>query len=167
MNTESTIQTGSTRQGGADQNLRFHNLRPASPPGGVGPLPHSIDAEIALLGCLLLDPVQAFPVVMAENIVADHFYDMRYGKLFCLLRKLYRANGAFDMIVVTNALRDAGELDALGGVPMLSSMMNSVPSAASDVVKMYGDVLKDKKRRRYMIDVAHRLHQLASDVSVP
>jgi hypothetical protein len=158
---------GSTRENGIDHNLRFHNLRPASPPGGVAPLPHSTDAEIALLGCLLLDPAQAFPVVTGENIGAEHFYDMRYGKLFCLLRKLYRANGGYDMIVVTNALRDAGELDPLGGAPMLSSMMNSVPSAAADIVRMYVDVLKDKKRRRFMIDVAHRLHQLASDVAVP
>lgn len=167
MNTESTIQMGSARQSGADQNFRFHNLRPASPPGGVEPLPHSTEAEIALQGCLLLDPAQAFPVVAGENIGADHFYDMRHGKLFCLLRKLYRANGTYDTVVVINALRDAGELDALGGPPMLSSMINNAPSAAADVVRMYIDVLKDKKRRRFMIDVAQRLQQLARDVSAP
>jgi hypothetical protein len=116
---------------------------------------------------LLLDPAQAFPVVTAERIGADHFYDMRHGNLFCLLRKLYRTNGTYDTILVTNALRDAGELDALGGPGMLVSMMNNVPSAAPDVVQMYVAVLKDKKRRRLMIDVAHRLHQLASDVAVP
>ena len=167
MNTQSTFKTGSARESGAGQNLHLHNLRTAAPPGSADPLPHSTDAEIALLGCLLFDPAQAFPVVTAENIGADHFYDMRYGKLFCLLRKLYRANGTYDTIVVVNALRDAGELDALGGPAMVASMINSVPSARPEVVQMYVDVLKDKKRRRYMIDVAHRLHQLASDVSAP
>jgi hypothetical protein len=163
MKTESTF-LGSASNQEADQNYRFHNLRLAAPPGFDGPLPNSRDTEIAVLGCLLLDPAQVFPVVIAEGIGPTHFYDMRYGKLFCLLRKLYREKGSYDLVVVGNALRDSGELEPLGGLAMLSSMMNSVPCASS--VTNYLDDLKDKKRRRFMIEMAYELKRLASDVSV-
>jgi hypothetical protein len=166
MNTESTSLSGSAGASQADQNQRFqfHNLRTSAPPGLAEPLPHSLESEIAVIGCLLLDPAAAFPIVNQAGINADHFYDMRYGKLFCLLRKLHREKGGYDLVIVGNRLRDAGELDAIGGLPMLASMMNNVPGASA--VAIYLDDLKDKKRRRFMIEMAHELKRVASDVTV-
>jgi replicative DNA helicase len=108
--------------------------------------PHSIEAEQGVLGCCLLAPAESLPVAIEKLKTAEVFYDARHQLLFERLVKMFDANEPIDLIVVSQKLRDEGQLESMGGVAYLSSLMDAVPSAAN--LPYYADIVDEKKTIR-------------------
>lgn len=112
-------------------------------------LTENLNAECALLGCLLLDEKREyFPAV--RSILKDcYFFSKIENRIIfdCLCGLADTAEGVLDLVRVRDALKQAGSLDAIGGVDYLVRLAETTPSPASAVY--YADlVLKAYKRRR-------------------
>lgn len=111
-------------------------------------LPFSEEAEKGLLSCLLQDPVN----LLAESrltLPASCFYHEAHRIVFEKLLEFYDKNLAVDLVTVTNALREQGLLDKVGGPAAVSDLFIYVPVPSH--YPYYRDILKQKATLRDLI----------------
>lgn len=113
--------------------------------------PHSIEAEQGILGCMLLDGSCINLAVEKIQKGSEVFYDLRHQALFDALVELREKKNLVDMITVQQFLKDKNQLEALGGMPYLSGLMNVPPSAAN--IEYYIEIVLEKFTLRKIIKV--------------
>ncbi|MBI4033265.1 MAG: replicative DNA helicase [Candidatus Blackburnbacteria bacterium] len=121
--------------------------------------PHSLDAEISVLGALLLDKNSIINV--AEFLRAEHFYDSRNASIFEAMVELYEAREPIDVLTVSERLKRKKRLKEVGGVTYLADLVNRVPTAAH--VEHYGKIVKDAATKRSLMSAAAKLVELSLD----
>ena len=62
---------------------------------------------------------------------SEAFYDLRHRTIYETLVEMYDRKDPIEVRTVQQHLRDRQQLDAIGGAPYLSSLPDSVPSAAN------------------------------------
>lgn len=115
--------------------------------------PNSREAELGVLGCLLLSPIESIEACQSRGITDGDFYDLRHGVVFKAISVMIDDQKPIDLITVQQRLKDEGRLDGIGGIAALSNMMDSVPSAAN--IGYYADILKEKAVLRRMIKTCY------------
>ena len=115
--------------------------------------PQNIEAEMAVLGSMLIDE-EAISVVL-ENIEKSAFYNAAHRNVFEAINDLYSANKAVDLITLTDELKRRGILEGVGGVSFLTELVNSVPTAAN--ISHYVAIVKEKNVLRSLINNATRI----------
>lgn len=109
--------------------------------------PQNLDAEIAVLGAILLDRdalLKAF-----EILRPDHFYKEAHQKIFAACNELFARNEAVDLITVANELTRRNQLENMGGSQYLVSVAEAVPTAAN--VVYHASIVRGKAVLRELI----------------
>ncbi len=119
--------------------------------------PQNLEAERSLLGSLLTDREAINRVV--DMVSADHFYQRAHQLIWTAVTDLWDRRENIDILSVSTQLSDMGQLDAVGGVGMLTALASEVPTAAH--VQTYARIVQRKKSLRDLLDVSHRLQDLA------
>ena len=109
--------------------------------------PQNLDAEMAVLGSMLLDEEAISTAV--EKLENRSFYKESHQRIFQAICDLYAANKAVDLITLTDALKKEGIIDAVGGASYLTALANAVPSAAN--IGHYVSIVKEKNILRNLI----------------
>ncbi len=112
-------------------------------------LPQSKDAELGVLGSILLSPREVMGECVEKKITPEHFYTPAHGIIYEILQELYDASKPIDFIILTQILRDRGLLDQVGGAAFVTSLFTFVPTAAN--ASYYIDILKEKYTLRQII----------------
>jgi len=120
-----------------------------SRPGDVPP-PHSPEAETGLLGAVLID--QTALTSALEFTRPDDFFHPANAKIMEAMVHLFEAGTGIDTITVSDRLRDAGELEAVGGPSYLSKLVSEAASPMS--AEFYAKIIRDKAAVRNMIATA-------------
>jgi hypothetical protein len=107
--------------------------------------PHSVDAEMGVLGSMLISPRQAIPKCV-ERIKQDHFHVPAHQTIYSVLVDLWNAAQEIDLITFTQVLRDRNLLDAIGGAFFVTELSNFVPTAAN--LEYYIDIVREKRALR-------------------
>ena len=115
--------------------------------------PQNLEAEMAVLGSMLMDE-DAISVAM-EVLRADNFYKDTHRKIFEGISVLYNTNKAVDLITLTDELKRSAILDEIGGASFLTSLVNSVPTAAN--ISHYVSIVKEKSILRTLINNSTRI----------
>lgn len=118
-------------------------------------LPHSIEAEQAVIGSILLS--QQFDG--AEQLEPEHFYRADHALIFKAMQSLQQQAKPIDLVSLTNKLTDNSQLQDVGGVTYLAKLANSVPSASN--FKYYASVVHDKYLIRESIKLTQTLTKQA------
>jgi len=140
----------------------------AAPTGRVDRLPpHSPEAEQGVLGCVLLSPNECLGECIEKFKSGDEvFYDLRHQTIFQTLAEMYDAREAIDVITLQQRLKDRQLLEQVGGIAYLSSLPDTVPSAAN--LSYYLEIVKEKYLLRKMIhvcnDVVGRVYEFEGEV---
>lgn len=113
--------------------------------------PHSLEAEMALLGSLILDPNGVMDVLSMVSS-ADQFYAAAHGRIFQTIVRVYDEHRSGDLVQLVDALRGAGVLEEVGGEEFLVRLADTVPSAANAV--HYARIVADKARVRRLVRAA-------------
>lgn len=121
--------------------------------------PHSIDAEVSVLGALLIDKNAIINI--AEFLNPSHFYDDRHSKIYQAIIELYEDRAPIDVLTVSEKLRQNKTLKAIGGVSYLGDLVNRVPTAAH--IEHYGKIVKDAATKRTLMVAATKLAELSFD----
>ena len=109
--------------------------------------PQNVDAEIAVLGAVLLDRdalVKAFEVLRPE-----HFYREAHQKVFAACQALFERNEPVDLITLANELTGRHQLEDMGGNQYLISLAEAVPTAAN--VVYHASIVRGKALLRELI----------------
>ncbi len=109
--------------------------------------PQNLEAEQSILGSILIDN-DALPKAL-EIIDREDFYKLSHKKIFDALIELFEKNEPIDLITLTDCLKRRDELEAIGGIPYLSTLVNIVPTAAN--IKYYSKIVREKGLLRSLL----------------
>ncbi len=109
--------------------------------------PHSIEAEQAVLGGLLIDP-GAWDNV-ADAVVAQDFYRHDHELIFNAIAALAADAKPCDVVTVSQFLERTGHLEHAGGLAYLGSIARDTPTAAN--VRSYADIVRERSLLRQLI----------------
>jgi len=118
--------------------------------------PQNQEAEISLLGCLLIDKTAIVKVV--DIIQPDDFYNDINGLIFGAMLALYQDHQPIDLVNLADKLKTKNQLDTVGGRSYLTSLLQSVATAAN--VVSYAEIIKHKSTLRRLITAASTIHEL-------
>lgn len=110
-----------------------------------GDMPHSLEAEQALLGCLIID--SKVQVEVASTLKEDDFYAEAHKYIFTAMDELIKKNQPVDMVTLTDMLEKQGTLDNVGGISYITELTNVMPSSAS-YKKYLNMVVRDSMLRK-------------------
>ncbi len=125
--------------------------------------PHSVDAEKAVLGSLLLDSQIAdeiFGVLKTEC-----FYLEQHRKIYNAIWDIYRETHIIDLISIKDYLIRHGELESAGGIEYLTSLVDAVPSTKNATT--YAAVVKEKWILRELISASNTITKMAYSEQSP
>ncbi len=113
----------------------------------MGDMPHSLEAEQALLGCLLLDT--KIQVEVAAFLKEEDFYAESHGYIFGAMQDIIKKNQPVDLVTLTDALEKQGVLEQAGGISYITELTNVMPSTAN--YKRYLDIVTRDSLLRKLI----------------
>ena len=114
------------------------------------PLPHSIEAEQAVLGGLMLKN-DAFDNT-AEVLSDSDFYSADHQLIFNAMAALAADGQPFDPITLTESLQNSNQLSAAGGAEYLVDLAHNTPSSAN--VKAYTQIVLERSIVRQLISAS-------------
>lgn len=134
-------------------------------------LPHSPEAEQGVLGCILLSPAECLTECVKKMKPGRAvFYDLRHQEIFSALIEMMdekHGPGGIDIITLQARLKLRNRLEQVGGVAYLSSLADTVPSAAN--LGYYIEIVLEKYFLRQTIErcvmVQDRIYRHEGDVT--
>jgi replicative DNA helicase len=116
--------------------------------------PFSLEAEMSLLGSMILDPKVVGDVIgMTPN--GDCFYSEAHAAIFDALVRNYDRHRSGDLVQLSEALKDSGVLSDIGGAEYLVRLAEGVPSAAN--APHYARIVREKWQLRRLIETAGQI----------
>jgi len=115
--------------------------------------PQNIDAEQSVLGALFVERDALYRV--ARFLKAEDFYLESHRLIYKSFLDLDEAGVPPDMVTITDALRQQGNLDKVGGATYVASLAALVPTAAN--VEHYARIIEEKSLLRSLISMATRI----------
>lgn len=110
--------------------------------------PNDLEAEQAVLSCMLFDSEEALNIV-CESLEADDFYRPQHKVIFNSIYELYSKNEAINLITVKNQLEKMNSFEQIGGLEYLTTIAGFVSTWAA--VKSYVKIVKEKSVLRQLI----------------
>lgn len=121
--------------------------------------PHDTQAELSLLGSVLLDSEVLINVM--DKVLPECFYHPEHGVVFEAMRQLYDGRQAIDSVTLTSQLKKMKQLTAAGGVTKIAELAETVSTAAH--AESYAKIVRELWIKRQLISLSTKLHQLALD----
>ncbi len=119
-------------------------------------MPHSVMAEQAVLGSILIDE-RCVPAVM-ERLRPEDFYMHQNRELYQVLFTMFSRFETIDPVTVVDRMKQAGVYDENNTVPYLRQLMEITPTAAN--VLEYADIVADKALLRRVGETAGELGEM-------
>jgi replicative DNA helicase len=120
-------------------------------------VPHSREAEEAVLGSVMINPESYYDV--AQFLQGDDFYIVRNKWIWEAFTRLHERRNPIDILTVSEELDRAGQLADIGGPAYLTGLVNQVPSSLH--AEAYGHIIEQNSIRRRMLTAANEIANLA------
>ncbi|OVE82496.1 replicative DNA helicase [bacterium M21] len=135
---------------------------------GDQPLPHSPEAECAVLSCLLQDPAATMDLIFGRLETGESMYMPANRRLFEVMREMRTDMPAdqIDIIAVGDRLERRGQLQDIGGIDFIRNVYSRVPTVAN--VENYVAIVQNNWVLRKMIatcsDIVGRCYEAEDEV---
>ena len=121
--------------------------------------PNDIEAEQAILGCMLTDKDAVISAV--EILKEDDFYREDNKAIYAAIMNLYNKAEPIDIITVKAELASIGKLESVGGLEYLAELPEKVPTTAN--IDKYIKIVEEKSVLRSLIKTSNELITLGYD----
>jgi replicative DNA helicase len=111
--------------------------------------PHSVEAEQAVLGGLLLSNPSWDRI--GDVISEGDFYRADHRTIWRTITRLIEENKPADVLTVADALKLTGEIQDVGGLTYLHQLAASTPSAAN--IRRYAEIVRERAIMRKLAEV--------------
>ena len=119
--------------------------------------PQSIEAEQAVLGGVLLENESLNTVL--EVLSEEDFYQNAHRKVFFSMIELYEKNQPIDLVTLTDTLKSKDQLDEIGGISYLTSLVDNIPTAAN--ISYHAKIVREKSTLRILINKASEIASMS------
>jgi len=126
--------------------------------------PHSIEAEQAVLGAVLLD--REAIISASEFVNPEDFYKDSHREVYRAAVELFDRGEPVDLVTLSEQLRQKNLLEAVGGMAFLTDLSSSVPTIAN--AAHYAKIIYGKSLLRKLIracgEISEKSFEAAEDV---
>ena len=119
--------------------------------------PHSIEAERAVLGAILLNK-DAFDTV-SSIVKAEDFYSDNHRVIYEALVSIVGKNQRADYVLLSEELKKSQKLEAVGGILYLTNLTTDIVDTYN--VEDHAKIVRDKAHLRKLIHVANAVESMA------
>jgi replicative DNA helicase len=112
--------------------------------------PHSLDAEMAVIGAVLIDNQSLS--VLTEHLTPDAFYKKAHRDIYTGMMNVAEKGEAIDVITLAEELKRLGTYNSVGGPSYLTQIMDSVHTAAN--AEHYARLVFEKHLLRRLITIS-------------
>ncbi len=127
--------------------------------GAISTMPHNLDAEQALLGCLMFD--NGAYERLYDGLQGRHFYEPFHAKLFGVIEDNIRVGHLADPLVLVDKFKNDQAFQDLGGIRYLADLVDRAPPAAN--ASDYARIIYDLALRRDLIRLGGEIAKAAID----
>ncbi len=110
-------------------------------------IPNNLDAEQALLGCMLIDNVILAEIL--EQLDKNDFYQESHQYILSAMKMVFAERKPVDIVTLCDRLDGDNNLEKAGGISYVSELAQITPSAAN--YKYYFDIVKRDSVNRSLI----------------
>lgn len=110
-------------------------------------LPHSIEAEQAVVGAMLMD--RDAILTASEIISGEDFYQSAYGVIFDAVVEIYNEGKPVDLITLQERLKEKDVPAEISSLEFVRDLVTAVPTSAN--VKYYAEIVAEKSMLRRLI----------------
>ena len=132
---------------------RFKKKKKEANPEVQRQLPNNVEAEVGVLGSLMLTPHACDDVVAILR--SEDFFDQAHATIFQHMMDMHGAGEKIDPLLVRERLMAAGEFETIGGAARLAEIFSSVTHAAH--VLYYSNIVRNKATARNLISTCSEL----------
>jgi replicative DNA helicase len=123
--------------------------------------PQNLEAEESVLGALMVSSSAINPVFLEVGLRADDFYREQHRKIFSAIQDLDTGSQPVDALTVAEALTQRGELDAVGGRDLVSSLAATAPAPGN--ARHYAEIVQQNALLRRLIGAAQEIQQSVAE----
>jgi len=118
--------------------------------------PQNLEAEKSVLGGILLENSSINAIL--EILKEEDFYKKAHRLIFAKMVELDNKGEPIDLVSLKEALKKANQLDEVGGITYLSSLLETVPTASN--ISYYSKLVKEKSLARELLSSAINIANL-------
>ena len=126
-------------------------------------LPHNFLAEKIILSTLLISS-DAIETTL-KKIPVDAFYFKNHQEIYKSIILLYQDKNSVDILTLMTFLKDQGLLEKIGGIEVLTELINQVPNLI--YFEEYIQLVQDKFLRRLLIQLGYKTINSSYITSIP
>lgn len=115
--------------------------------------PQNLEAEQSVLGAMLID--RNAIVSVSSLVLAEDFYSEKHQQLYAAIAAIFNRGEPVDLITVQDELKKRGQLEAIGGLAYLTSLVNMVPTTAN--ADQYAVIVSNKATLRRLQNAARKI----------
>ena len=119
----------------------------------INTMPYNRDAEMALLGCMLIDSDIASEIV--DKLQEEDFYQESHRYILRSMKNVFNARKPIDLVTVSDDLESEGDLEKAGGIIYLTDLTQITPSAAN--YKSYYEIISRDSMNRRLIRASRKI----------
>ena len=119
-------------------------------------LPHSIEAEQAVIGAMLMDKEAI--LTSSEIVGGDDFYQTAYGVIFEAIVEIYNEGKPVDLITLQNRLKDKKVPVEISSLEFVRDLVAAVPTSAN--VKYDAEIVAEKAMLRRLIKLNEEIENM-------
>ena len=124
-------------------------------------MPQSIEAEMSVLGAMILDNEVINLVIPILNNLS--FYKTAHRELYQAIVDVYDKGQPVDLVVLREELKKRSLLEKVGGVEYLMELEEAVPTIGN--VEYYANIVREKAIKRNLIEVAATIQKQSFEES--
>ena len=116
-------------------------------------MPQSIEAEEAVLGAVLVNPLSLGRIV--ETLKPESFYKPAHRTIYTACLELFKKNDPIDIVTVSQYLLDKDELEGAGGRSYINDLAMNVVTTAN--IEYYAKIIREKEIKRALINAGSEI----------
>ena len=122
---------------------------------GLSAPPHDLEAEMSVLGAILISDRTLYALVIEEGLKPEDFYRERHKLIYESMLALYNENEPVDVVTVTDHLRQRNRLEDAGGVSAVDALAGTPPSVSG--ARRYAKIVRDNSLLRRLLSTTWRI----------
>jgi replicative DNA helicase len=122
--------------------------------GPIAP-PQNLEAEQSVLGAVLLSDTALPALIIDERLHPDDFYREGHGRIYQAMLDLHSLGEPVDALTLVEHLKQAGDLDAVGGRAAIDLLAGSVPAVGN--VRQYARIVRDNAMLRRLLRASYEI----------
>lgn len=122
-------------------------------------MPNTLEAEQALLGCMMIDNEILADVL--EKLSINDFYHESHQYILQAIKSIFNEHRPLDIVTLVDKLETDGNLEKCGGFNYVSTLAQTTPSSAN--YNHYFDIVRRDSTHRDLIRASREIIQTAQE----